>query len=87
MGGNVVYMGLVNDVVPEKLLGRFLGFFRILSVLPGIIFGYFILGKAEAHFTVLLLKSPPFQQTVLPFLRVKTASARKMQSVLFFVLS
>lgn len=50
IAANAVFTGLINDVVPHELLGRFYGLFRALSLIAGIIFSYFILGKAEEHF-------------------------------------
>lgn len=50
-----VFNGLVNDVVPSPLLGRFYGLFRMISLLDGIIFNYWLFGKADTHFTVILL--------------------------------
>jgi len=40
---------LVNDVVPSRLLGRFFGMFRAVSLLAGMIFNYFLIGKVETH--------------------------------------
>lgn len=47
---NAVFGGLINDVVPTPVLGRFYGLFRALSLGAGMIFNYWILGKAEQHF-------------------------------------
>lgn len=47
---NAVFTGLVNDVVPQALLGRFFGMFRAVSLLAGIIFNYWLMGKAETHY-------------------------------------
>ena len=44
-----VFGGLVNDVVPEALMGRFYALFRALSLVAGIIFNHWIFGKAEGH--------------------------------------
>jgi MFS family permease len=46
-----VYWYLFNDVVPEHLIGRFLGLFRIVSGLAGIVFNQFILQYARTHMT------------------------------------
>ena len=46
---------LINDVVPKSLLGRFFGFNRALSLLAGILFNYFLMGKVEAHFLAIFL--------------------------------
>lgn len=45
-----VFGGLINDVVPQLVVGRFYGFFRILSLIAGIIFSYWIFGHAEEYF-------------------------------------
>jgi MFS family permease len=47
--------GLVNDVVPRELLGRFYGLFRQVSLGAGIIFNYWIIAQAEAHFRAILI--------------------------------
>lgn len=52
---NMIFGGLVNDVVPQLLVGRFFGLFRILSLVAGIIFNYWIIGGAEAHFAWIFL--------------------------------
>ena len=44
---NVIFVALVNDVVPAAFLGRFFGLFRAISLGAGILFNYFLLGKAE----------------------------------------
>ena len=46
---------LINDVVPEKVIGRFYGCFRAVSLLAGVIFGMWIMGYIEkAYFWVFL---------------------------------
>jgi hypothetical protein len=37
---NAVFGGLINDVVPPALIGRFFGLFRAVSLLAGIIFNF-----------------------------------------------
>ena len=44
-----VFGALINDVVPDSLLGRFYGYFRVLSLLAGILFNYWLIGQAELH--------------------------------------
>jgi hypothetical protein len=53
--GQSVFGGLINDVVPPELLGRFYGLFRAVSLLDGIIFNYWIMGHVPEHFTLILL--------------------------------
>ena len=52
---NSVFGGLVNDVVPQPVLGRFFGMFRALSLISGIIFNYWMLPKAETHYIAIFL--------------------------------
>lgn len=47
---NVIFVALVNDVVPSVFLGRFFGLFRAVSLGAGIIFNYYLFGIAEAHY-------------------------------------
>ena len=55
IAGQAVFGGLVNDVVPEPLLGRFFGLFRAVSLLGGIAFNKWLMGYTPTHFTVILL--------------------------------
>ncbi len=52
---NVVFGALINDVVPQEMLGRFFGLFRAMSLLAGIIFNFFLMGKAESHYMEIFL--------------------------------
>jgi MFS family permease len=52
---NVVFGGLINDVVPHAVVGRFYGLFRALSLIAGIIAGRWLLGNAEAHYAWIFL--------------------------------
>ena len=52
--GGVVFFGLLNDVVPDKLLGRFYGSFRAISLIDGMIFNYWLIGLAPTHYTILM---------------------------------
>lgn len=54
IAGQAVFGGLVNDVVPKELLGRFYGLFRAVSLIDGIIFNYWIMGYVPTHFTLIL---------------------------------
>ena len=54
LGGQSVFQGLINDVVPKELLGRFFGLFRTISLLDGIAFNYWIMGHIPSHFTLIL---------------------------------
>ncbi|RRJ95613.1 MFS transporter [Opitutaceae bacterium TAV4] len=54
IAGQSVFGGLINDVVPKQLLGRFYGLFRAISLIDGMIFNFWIMGKVPAHFTLIL---------------------------------
>jgi len=47
---NAVFGGLINDVVPQAVIGRFFALFRMVSLVDGMIFNYFIIKHAEAHY-------------------------------------
>lgn len=47
--------GLINDVVPRPVLGRFYGLFRAVSLIAGMIFNGWIIGKAETHFVAIFV--------------------------------
>ncbi|MGE9293304.1 MAG: MFS transporter, partial [Puniceicoccales bacterium] len=55
VAGQAVFGGLINDVVPRELLGRFFGLFRAVSLIDGIIFNYWVFGHASTHFTLILV--------------------------------
>lgn len=50
IAGQVVFFGLINDVVPQPLLGRFFGLFRAFSLLAAIVFNLWLLGQAADHY-------------------------------------
>ncbi len=52
---NAVYVALINDVVPQPVLGRFFGLFRALSLIAGIIFNHWYMGKAETAYVWIFL--------------------------------
>ncbi len=47
---NMIFGGLVNDVVPQIVVGRFFASFRIVSLLVGIIFNHWLFGVAETYY-------------------------------------
>lgn len=53
--GGTVFNGLINDVVPAALIGRFYGLFRALSLLAGMLFNYWLLGLADVHYATLVI--------------------------------
>ena len=50
IAANAVFGALINDVVPRPLLGRFFGLFRALSLIAGMVFNYWLMGKAEVYY-------------------------------------
>ena len=52
---NSVFNGLVNDVVPRELLGRFYGMFRAVGLGAGVLFNYKIIGHAEDSYAAILI--------------------------------
>ena len=47
--------GLINDVVPRPLLGRFFGLFRAVSLIAGMIFYHWSMAKAADHYRAILV--------------------------------
>ena len=52
---NSIFGALVNDVVPQQMLGRFFGIFRAVSLLAGIIFNKYIFGLSDNHYTEIFI--------------------------------
>jgi len=52
---NAVFTGLINDVVPQAVIGRFFALFRIVSLGAGILFNTFLMGHAEENFKLIFL--------------------------------
>lgn len=52
---NTVFGGLINDVVPHPVIGRFYGLFRAVSLIAGIIFNYILIGKAGDCYILIFL--------------------------------
>lgn len=52
---NAIFGALVNDVVPQEMLGRFFGIFRAVSLLAGILFNKYIFGLSDTHYTEIFL--------------------------------
>ena len=48
-----VFNGLINDVVPRGVLGRFFGLFRAVTLIDGIAFNLLLLDHAKTHFTLI----------------------------------
>ncbi len=47
---NAVYSGLINDVVPSTVLGRFYGLFRTISLAVGVGFNFWLMAHVEQHY-------------------------------------
>jgi MFS family permease len=54
---NSVYFALINDVVPQEVLGRFFGLFRVVSLIVGIAFFFWLMADAESHVTAIFLST------------------------------
>jgi MFS family permease len=50
-----VFGALINDVVPQEVIGRFYGLFRAASLITGIVFFYNLNNSAESHFAWIFL--------------------------------
>lgn len=46
---NTIYWYLFNDIVPEKMLGRFMAQFRVVGTLAGMFYNFFVFRFAESH--------------------------------------
>ncbi|PAW78118.1 MAG: MFS transporter [Verrucomicrobia bacterium Tous-C9LFEB] len=76
IAGKPLFDGLINDVVPRPLLGRFYGLFRAVSLLDGMIFNYWLIGYVPGNFTVVMICIGFFYGTAFTWvcLRVKEGS-------------
>ena len=52
---NAVFNGLIADVVPDGLTGRFYGMFRTISLIAGIVFTYQLVGQAQKYFAAIFV--------------------------------
>ena len=52
---NTVFGGLINDVVPQEVVGRFYGCFRALSLIAGILFFWRMTAETQNHYTPIFL--------------------------------
>lgn len=57
---NSIFGGYINDVVPQAVIGRFFGLFRMVSLGAGVVYNSFIIGHAEEHFTWIFLATGLF---------------------------
>jgi len=44
---NTLFLALINDVVPQRIIGRFFALFRAVSLLAGVLFNFFLMGHAK----------------------------------------
>ncbi len=47
---NALFGALINDVVPAPVIGRFFALFRAVGLVAGIVFNFYLMGKAETHY-------------------------------------
>lgn len=52
---NALLIALITDVVPKEVIGRFFALFRVASLGAGMVWSYFLLGKAEEHYSAIFL--------------------------------
>ncbi len=55
LAANAVFGALINDVVPRAVIGRFFGMFRALSLIAGMLFFFWLMGKAESQYVWIFL--------------------------------
>jgi MFS family permease len=48
--GGAVFGGLINDIVPRAVLGRFFGLWRAVSLVCGMIFNHYLMTFAKTHY-------------------------------------
>jgi MFS family permease len=53
--GYAVFAALINDVVPQAMVGRFYGLFRAVSLIAGMIFFFHLFGEVKEHATTVFL--------------------------------
>jgi MFS family permease len=47
---NTLFGALINDVVPQIVIGRFFALFRAVGLITGIIFNFYLMGEAQTHY-------------------------------------
>ena len=52
---SAIFNALVNDVVPQRIIGRFFSLFRIISLLAGILYNYYLFEHALEWFKWIFL--------------------------------
>lgn len=48
--GSAVFGGLINDIVPHAVLGRFYGMWRAVSLICGMIFNWYLMDSAKSYY-------------------------------------
>jgi len=81
IAGKPIFDGLINDVVPRSLLGRFFGLFRAISLIDGMIFNYWIMGHVPDHFTVIMLAIALFYSVAFLWMCLRVREGRYPQPV------
>jgi maltose/moltooligosaccharide transporter len=51
----LLFAALANDVLPPRMMGRFFGAVRALTLLGGVVFNFFLFGHAETNYIPILL--------------------------------
>jgi MFS family permease len=52
---NSVFLSLIPDVVPREVIGRFFALFRVMSLVAGIVFNYYLFGFIEDHYAAVVI--------------------------------
>lgn len=55
IAGNAIFTALINDVVPREVMGRFYGYFRMVSLAAGMIFNWYLLEPSRQHYAWLFI--------------------------------
>ncbi len=55
VAANAVFGGLINDVVPREVIGRFFGIFRAVSLIAGMFFNFYLIGQAKEYYLPILV--------------------------------
>jgi len=52
---NAIFGALINDVVPREIIGRFFGLFRVVSLITGMLFNFYLIGHARENYLLILV--------------------------------
>ena len=53
--GSFIFAALINDVVPQQIMGRFFGGLRALGLIAGMVFNYYLFERVETAYVPILL--------------------------------